>query len=550
MKHPILRKLVLIAVLLTSSHTFAHDFEAQNSDGVTIYYNITSASDLTAEVTMKNNSNGTYTYTGFVVIPSSVTYNNRTLTVTSIGNNAFSECSSLTSVTIPNSVTSISNSAFSSCRGLTSVTIPNSVTSIGNYAFHYCSSLTSVTIPNSVTSIGNYAFSDCSNLTSVTIPNSVTSIGYSAFSYCKGLTSVTIPNSVTSIGNYTFKYCSSLTSVTIPNSVTSIGNEAFYNCSSLTEMTIGSGVQKISKNAFNGCTSLSIINSLSTNPPSTTAFDVKTQMEATLRIPKGYLVNYQATDGWKEFWNIVEVENLEEVLNGTTTTYNVNANYDANQGTVAINGVTGTFATVNANDKVEFEITPVAGYEIDKVMVNNTDVTADVVDGKYAIDSATEDITFEVTFKEQTFALVLKCSEAGTFERLMKYGESATYKILPSVNWAISSVTFNGADVTNELVDNVYTTPAITCDSELNVVFVDSESSVFSVYNTSHVVVSASHQTISIKGLEGNTPIAVYNTNGQLYHSATAVDYDMNINMSKEGVYLVKVGNKSFKVIL
>ena len=103
--------------------------------------------------------------------------------VTSIGEDAFYWCTSLTSVTIPNSVTSIGAWAFESCESLESVTIPNSVTSIGRSAFCYCTSLTSVTIPNSVTSIGAWAFWECTGLTSVTIPNSVTSIGYWAFGY-------------------------------------------------------------------------------------------------------------------------------------------------------------------------------------------------------------------------------------------------------------------------------------------------------------------------------------------------------------------------------
>ena len=206
--------------------------------------------------------------------------------VTSIGDYAFNYCSSLTSVTIPNSVTSIGEGAFFCCSSLTRVTIPNSVTSIGDYAFSYCSSLTAIyvaegnttytsedgvlfskdktmlyrypagkmeneyAIPESVTSIGDCAFSECSSLTSVTIPNSVTSIGVSAFSECSSLTSVTIPNGVTSIGNYVFKNCSSLTSVTIPESVTSIGESAFYGCSSLTSVTIPNSVKSIGPGAF------------------------------------------------------------------------------------------------------------------------------------------------------------------------------------------------------------------------------------------------------------------------------------------------------------
>lgn len=119
-----------------------------------------------------------------VTIPSVVQYNGAQYTVTSIGNSAFDECSSLTSVTIPNSVTSFGIYAFGRCISLTSVTIPNSMTKIGDYAFGGCESLTSITIPNSVTKIGNYAFYNCSFLISATIGNSVTSIGKYVFGNC------------------------------------------------------------------------------------------------------------------------------------------------------------------------------------------------------------------------------------------------------------------------------------------------------------------------------------------------------------------------------
>ena len=202
----------------------------------------------------------------------------------SIGNSAFSSCSSLTSITIPNSVTSIGYGAFEDCSSLTSITIPNSVTSIGDWAFERCSSLMRVTIGNSVTSIGDRAFVECSNLTSVTIPTSVTSIGNSAFGGCSNLTSVTfgenskltsignsafywcssltgitIPDSVTSIGNSAFEGCSSLTSVTIPASVTSIGERAFYNCSRLKSVTIGNSVTSIGSSAFYKCSKLTSV---------------------------------------------------------------------------------------------------------------------------------------------------------------------------------------------------------------------------------------------------------------------------------------------------
>ena len=196
-----------------------------------LYYNL-DATNQTAEVTYqvewnKNNYKGLTTAN----IPASVEYNSVTYSVTSIGEYAFSFCSGLTSVTIPNSVTSIGVLAFYNCSGLTKVNITD-IAAWCNIQFEdnnfsnplfsakhlYVNDVevTDLVIPNSVTSIGSSAFGGCTGLTSVTIPNSVTSIGGSAFSGCSGLTSVTIPNSVTSIGEYAFDGCTGLTSVEAP----------------------------------------------------------------------------------------------------------------------------------------------------------------------------------------------------------------------------------------------------------------------------------------------------------------------------------------------
>lgn len=369
--------MLTLAVLLCSTSLLAHDFEV---DG--IYYQIMSSTDLTVKVSYKGNSSYVYSneYSGSVTIPESVTYNDITYSVMSIGYTAFKDCTGLTSVTIgnsvtyiesmafygctdltsvviPNSVKSIESNAFSDCSGLTSVTIGNGVTSIGNEAFYGCSGLTSVTIPNSVTSIGSSAFEYCYGLTSVTIPNSVESIGEDAFSTCSRLTSVhisdiaawckidfgnnssnplcyaehlfldgeeikdlVIPNSVTSIGDCAFLGCSGLTSVTIPNSVTSIGHKAFGVCSGLTSVIIPNSVTSIGNQTFYGCSGLNDVYCFASSAPETYSSTFGSNIgNATLHVPAGSVEAYAATEPWSGFGAIVAlpVEEVELTI-GTT----------------------------------------------------------------------------------------------------------------------------------------------------------------------------------------------------------------------------------------
>jgi hypothetical protein len=227
-----------------------------------------------------------------VTIPSSVT---------GIGDYAFLECSGLTAATLPGSITSIGEGAFNDCSKLTGTVIPNSVLTIGGDAFRNCIALTSVSIGSGVTSIGNSAFTGCSNLTAFTvdaantqysslagvlfneaqtqliqyparktgsysIPGSVTAIAGFAFLKCASLTGVTFPNSVTDIGDYAFLDCTGLTGVTIPDAVENIGYLAFSGCSALTAVSIGSGAVTIGNGAFYGCYNLSAVTVAPANP--------------------------------------------------------------------------------------------------------------------------------------------------------------------------------------------------------------------------------------------------------------------------------------------
>ena len=244
-----------------------------------IYYDI---SETTATVTYGDNE-----YSGDIVIPESITYENSKYSVTSIGELAFIYCSGLTSIAIPNSITSIGESAFEGCRILTSVTIPNSVTSIGESAFEGCSGLTSVTIPNSVTNIGYGAFNGCTGITQTIIVNDMFVFlpkGYEGH--------YSIPENISTIIGGAFSGCSGLTSVTIPNSVTSIGDWAFDTCENIENVYCYAEVV-----------------------PSTDvyAFYYSDIEKATLHVPASAIEAYKTTATWSDFGTIKAIEGTEGI---------------------------------------------------------------------------------------------------------------------------------------------------------------------------------------------------------------------------------------------
>ena len=330
MKHLFTMLLALVAA--TAS---AQDFEV---DG--ICYNILSEDDKTVEVTENPND-----YAGDVVIPGEVTYDGSTYSVTTIGEEAFYDCSALESVEMP-AVTTIGDWAFGDCSALESVSIPvattignsafydcyylgsvdmPSVTTIGDYAFSGCDDLKSKSMP-AVTTIGSGAFSGCNALTSVSMPE-VTTIGYGAFDSCDGLKSIYMPSvttideyafyncssliavfmpSVTTIGEYAFYDCSALTSVSMP-SVTTIGVRAFWYCSALTSVDIPASIKTIGIGAFEECSSLTSVychweQPLECDP----RFDEMVLATATLYVPDGCVDAYRAVKPWSWFFNIVE----------------------------------------------------------------------------------------------------------------------------------------------------------------------------------------------------------------------------------------------------
>ena len=296
MKHFVLS----LFTMLLSCSAWAYDFWL---DG--IYYNFNSDGE-SVSITNGSTPNSFAYYTGDVVIPSSVIYNNKLYAVTGIDTRTFAY-SQLTSVTIPESVTSIGDEAFYPTSGLTSITLPKSIKKIGNHVFNGCTGkivincdypsdgqqfygaqfsevvfgddvetigdyvcksigeyLKSVSIGKNVKTIGKEAFRHCTSLISVTIPNSVTSIGEYAFYGCTGLSSLSIGDGVETIGSYAFYDCWSITSIEMGSGINDIGESAFYGCKGLTSVTIPNSVTSIGDDAFKGCSALKSV-SLNSN---------------------------------------------------------------------------------------------------------------------------------------------------------------------------------------------------------------------------------------------------------------------------------------------
>ena len=285
MKSISLKLLLLIFGLIMHLTSFAYDVEVNG-----IYYNIIEKVKV-AEVTYKGSKFYEYkSYSGNVQIPSQITYLGNVYRVTSIGKDAFRNCSDLITISIGESIEKIEDDAFWGCQALTKVNatslnswlkidfsnrlsnpltnahhffiggievvdlvIPQNIKEIKNEAFCNGSSIKSVTFHNSLTSIGYYAFEGCTGLTTIKLPQSVIALHGGAFSKCTNLVSVNIPNGTNTIEGRTFYGCSKLSSITIPESVEHIGNYAFSGCSSLTGIRIPNSVKEIEGSAFWGC---------------------------------------------------------------------------------------------------------------------------------------------------------------------------------------------------------------------------------------------------------------------------------------------------------
>ena len=364
-----MKKVLTIIILLVAitQTSWAYDF-ASSYNGKTLFYNITNSSTHTVAVTYQNTSSPRYSnLSGDVVIPSTVTYGGTTYSVTSIEENAFYGCSSITSVTISENITSIGYQAFNNCSNLATVNfnatnctsmpitysyeypvfngcnslntlnIGSNVTTIPDYAFYLCSSLTNLNLSASISSIGAYAFYGCSSITgAIVIPEAMTTISDHSFYGCSSITSVTISENITSIGyqafnncsnlatvnfnatnctsmpiTYSYEYpvfngCNSLNTLNIGSNVTTIPDYAFYYCSHLTSLNLPASVSSIGAYAFRGCTAITGIHAHRATPPTLNSSNpfLNISSSTPVYVPCGSLDSYYSS--WTYFTNISE----------------------------------------------------------------------------------------------------------------------------------------------------------------------------------------------------------------------------------------------------
>lgn len=608
-----MKKILTFACLFFAICGYAYDFE---QDG--FYYNITSFSDLTVSLT----SNYTYDeyeevatggacYSGNIVVPSSVTWNNRAFLINEIESSAFVGCN-ISTLTIPNTVeylqirnaniqkliiedgetllhrsnigevntgdmygitynTSIDTlylgrtcpsrfngigarivtfgpyvqyiSYYMFSGGLAvsgTLYLPENIISIGSNAFEGSTNIDTI-VAYGVEEVELQAFESCRNLKVIDMPN-LRYIGSGAFEDCTSLEDVVIPQGVSTVGSYAFRNCTNLKKITIPNSIVNFGETEYYN--------------SIRRQIFTGCNQLSNIYVKATIPfvMDETNFDALTYVNATLHVPVQSLQAYQTADSWKNFFNIVgDITDIDSIcsvnISGCSTSYG---------GYVEIGGKQYTDNNFSLTSKLNDIISIVfygweneyEAYELGKVEVNGIDVTNQIQNNTLNLTisgNTTIDINWDYAEPNPTL-LTIKHAENGCVKLEVSEWYSYKFHIVPSENWQIHTVSYNGNDITNSVNNGVIKLSGITSDAELNITFAAETTGTTNAV-VSKVKVYGNNGSIIITNADINDNIAIYTETGLLVTEKKAQQERTIINLNN-GLYIVKVGSLTVKVII
>lgn len=610
-----MKKVFTFVCLFLAIYGYAYDFE---KDG--FYYDITSLSDLTVALTSnyvyneyddKHNNGASGCYSGNIVVPTSVTWNNKTFLVNEIERSAFTQCN-INTLTIPNTIdyvqifnahiqkliiedgetllhrsdidevntgdmyeitddTSIDTlylgrtcpSRFDriGVKQLTfgpyvqyisdymfyggvavdgTLYLPENIKSIGSNAFDGGHKVDTI-IAHGVERVELEAFESCTDLKVIDMPN-LTYIGSGAFIECTALTEYVIPQGVATVGAYAFGQCTSLTKVTIPNSIVSFGENEYY---STTKGQI-----------FSGCTNLKNI-FVNASVPFTldeNNFDALTYVNATLHVPTQSLQAYQTTSPWSNFFNIVgDVTEIDSVcsinITGCSTKYG---------GYVVIDGTQYSERNNNLSCKIGdvITITFVAygddeeAYELGKVKVNGVDVSNQIQNNTLSLTisgNTTIDIDWDYAEPDPTL-LTIKQAENGCVQLEVSKWDTYKFHIVPSENWQIHTVTYNGNDITNNISNGIVKLSDISADSELNITFMAEITGTNNVQECK-TKVYGSNGCIVVKDAKSNDNISIYTEQGLLVKKEKVNSNNTTINLPK-GLYIVQTNGITVKVLI
>ncbi|MBR3950821.1 MAG: leucine-rich repeat protein [Bacteroidaceae bacterium] len=548
---------------------------------------------------------GEYRYNGQVDIPSTVSYQGIDYSVTSIGGGAFYDCIGLTDVTIPNSVTSIGSSAFDGCTGLTTITIPEGVASIGIDAFEGCSGLVEMHVEATTppTIIYQSPFDEVNMFIPIYVPEdsysayrnaeywslfpnilirevgvfdkfTVDGIHYfvSAESSQVGVTTgeylgdlsdkyqytgtVVIPESVifgeitynvTSIDRSAFSGCTGLTEITIPNSVIGISDYAFEGCSGLTMITVPGSVTWIGWSAFEGCTGLTQITVEATTPPAimSTSFSGVSK-SIPVYVPAGCGELYRNTEYWNEFINILEMEGADVVAASIALDNEESDMYigDVMQLTASVlpdNTTNKVVAWTSSDNEVA---TVDESGNVTAVSIGSATITATTTDGSNLTASC------EVTVKQKKIKLTLQNSYYNNVIFFLTPGTEQEIQIVDTdTRFVLNTVMFNDENVTDQLIDRVYVTPALEEDAVINISY-DIPTAQNAPMHNSRIKAYGHRGDVVVTGCERGESIAVYDVDGILLRTIYATSDTMRIAMPTGAVYVVKVADAAVKVAL
>lgn len=519
-----------------------------------------------------------YEYSGDIVIPEKVVYNDASYTVVGIEEQAF-RGSSITSLIMPNTITTIGKSCFCYCYNLNPVILSENISELPSESFYECA-IKSIDFPEGLKTIREKAFKRCYSLRSVDL-HGITAIEKEAFSECTALTSAVLP-SVDTIPARLFSDCNKLHSVVFPEGVETISVQAFWNCAALQSVKFPESLVSIGTSAFVGCglTSLFIpskVNHIEMlafdyNPFSSIAvaadnavFDSRNDCNAIIDTETNtLLLGCKATVIPDDVTSIgqcsfADCKGLTSIVIPATVR---NVGGSTFSGCRDLQSVTFLTTTTDLGTRLFWNCTSLKTMKVgwnrppsigDDMFRNAPlkDCTLYVPKGTGIMYmSAPVWINFgniiEVDEPEEACYVTIRQGEGGAVKQSVKLGESYSYVFTPDAGWKIHTVTFNGEDVTSLLYNGQYSTPVITGDSELSVVYVEDTQGISQAVGESPVRVIAHGQSLSVSGVKDGSTVYVYDTQGKLLRTARG-----NATLTlPTGIYLVKAEGQTFKVAL